>query len=368
MTKHRHIWISTRTTGAERSDPDLLQRPRDGHPIGAGSHRRYSYLPRSGPSVAKRGVHSLVARCVGLLRGETTSVAHIALGDARIDLCASTHRRRQAAAVSGNAPCQCAMYRNHPSRVLCPGRYSVRPQCPTVLEWHASCTARFLAYQQSDRLVAPYSLSVARPVSFAAATPNPQAGNLLDYAGTLIGAMRARWPMVRSNKAITSSCVVSGSSFSDIRRILAGRSLHLVMDAASGAICLIISRASFFSVRFGIGSCGSHMPTTAQLRGSGGPRLGNGLAPTTCGRRYDFEHPSAIRCRQMASDKGCQMASGLGDHIAPATLRGWREGIKSRVGDGGPELRQVTAASHHAVNNAIGKATVSSDRRPLPDD
>ena len=37
---------------------------------------------------------------------------------------------------------------------------------------------------------------------------DPQTGNLLDYAGTLIGAMRARWLMVRSNKAITSSCVV----------------------------------------------------------------------------------------------------------------------------------------------------------------
>ena len=85
-----------------------------------------------------------------------------------------------------------------------------------------------------------------------AANPRPQAGNLLAHAGTLIRAVLARWLMVRSNKAITSSCVVRGSSFSDIRRFLAGMSLHLVMNGASGGICLAISRASRFSVRFGI--------------------------------------------------------------------------------------------------------------------
>ena len=47
-------------------------------------------------------------------------------------------------------------------------------------------------------------------------------GHLFDHAGTLIGAVLARWLMVRSNKAITSSWVVRESSLSDIRRCLAG--------------------------------------------------------------------------------------------------------------------------------------------------
>ena len=98
-----------------------------------------------------------------------------------------------------------------------------------------------------------HTASVSRDLSTCRCrNPNPQAGNLHYHAGTLIGATRARWPMVRSNKAITSSCVVPGPSFSDIRRILAGRSMHLVMNGASGAICLAISRASLLSVRFGI--------------------------------------------------------------------------------------------------------------------
>ena len=170
MTKHRHIWISTRTTGAERSGPDLLQRPRDGNPIGAGSRRRFSYLLRSGPSVPKRGVHSLVARCVWLLRGGTTSVAR--LGDARIDLCASTHRRRQAAAVSGNAPCQCAHV--YGPSVWCPGG---RPQLP-----HGPRMACPLHRKISRLFNIPTGLwhhtaSVSRDrFMFAAATPNPQAG------------------------------------------------------------------------------------------------------------------------------------------------------------------------------------------------
>ena len=168
MTKHRHISISTRTTGAERSDPDLLQRPRDGNPIGAGPAADIGYLLRSSVSGQTRG--SLAGR--SMLRRQTISFAHIVLGDARIDQCASTHRRRQAAAVSGNAPCQCAHV--YGSSVWCPGG---RPQLP-----HGPRMACPLHRKISRLFNIPTGLwhhtaSVSRDrFMFAAATPNPQAG------------------------------------------------------------------------------------------------------------------------------------------------------------------------------------------------
>jgi hypothetical protein len=96
----------------------------------------------------------------------------------------------------------------------------------------------------------PLRRSVA-PSSYQSAGRHFQATSD-SYAGTLIGVVLARWLMVRSNKAITSSCVVRGSSFSDIRRCLAGTSLYRMISGASGGICLAISRASRRSVRFGI--------------------------------------------------------------------------------------------------------------------
>ena len=95
----------------------------------------------------------------------------------------------------------------------------------------------------------------------------PLADRLFDHAGTLIAVVLARWLMVRSNKAITSSCVVQGASFSDIRRCLAGISLHRVMNGAFGGICLAISRASLVSVPFGSWKLGlAHANDSAATR------------------------------------------------------------------------------------------------------
>ena len=123
--------------------------------------------------------------------------------------------------------------------------------------------------------------------------------------------MLARWLMVRSNKPITSSCVVRGSSFSDIRRCLAGVSLHLVMNGASGGICLAISRASLFSVRFG--SWKLRLPHANDSAATRQWRSPSSKLPCTHDLRLEIRLRalSATRCRQTVSERGVKW------HVSP---------------------------------------------------
>ena len=148
--------------------------------------------------------------------------------------------------------------------------------------------------------------------------PQPASRRSTRLAETLIGAMRARWPTVRSNKAITSSCVMSGSSFSDIRRILAGNKhapsherriwRYLLGDPPRKPLFRPIRHFE------------AAAPTCQRQRSYEAvavPVLEAALHPTLAVARYDFEHPEVIRCRQTASDMGCQMASVASEITLP---------------------------------------------------
>jgi len=175
--------------------------------------------------------------------------------------------------------------------------------------------------------------------------------------------------MVRSNKAITSSCVVRGASFSEIRRCLAGISPHLVMNGASGGICLAISRASLFSVRFGIWKLRlPHANDSAAIKQWRSPS-----------RKEFWTHDPRLEIRLRASVSNSMSPNGvwyaasngmchLEDHIALATLRGRREGIKSRVSDADAGSRQDTPPTSHPWRREQrdGKCGAAVDRRLLP--
>jgi hypothetical protein len=151
----------------------------------------------------------------------------------------------------------------------------------------------------------------------------PPAALLFDHAGTLIWAVVAKWLMVRSNKAITSSCVVQGASFSAIRRCLTGMSLHRDTNGALRGIWAAISRASFFSVRFGI--------SKLQLPHANDSAATRQWRSLSWKRFWTQELRSQIRLRASVSNSMSPNGVGQGasngmyhleGHIALPTLRG----------------------------------------------
>ena len=141
-----------------------------------------------------------------------------------------------------------------------------------------------------------------------------------------------------------------------------------MMNGASGAICLAISRQASFPSDLAFEAAAPTCQRQRSYKAVADPLLEAALHPTlavadtTSSIQQQFDVAKWHLIRTVKRHRWPRR-SHCPSNTTRLTKRNKVTYRRRRHGS-----RQVTVASHHAVNNAIGKATVSSDRRPLLDD